>query len=628
MNKAQKLLSVAGAAAALFSVLPVFGLSLVPAAVFSGMLVILVLWQRWNIALATATGILLTVWLLTASQYVIALLKLNGIVYFSLFWFVLSMVALLYLWNRSEVLKKTTTAHSLVWLMPGVVGIIWLGAFFLNVWGLTKVGLTWAMSGDAPTFVTQARDIANLGGNEIWNNAVPVPPALAAVAMISGRDASLVAPTLQHDVTSFALVWAMGIALTSWAFGAVVVSLLKTRALSRWVLNIVGFGASIIPMTWMYSGYATWYGFFNSTIALGVLLLIVLAFIAGRDHPLALLGLYFFAATTMFLVWSPLVVVPVALGAFVFFTNIRSLWKASTSDKVFALVGLIQLLGFALWQALPLLVATQGTSVPGSALLALNGAAIYFRPLYIAGIFAGTVVALFLALWRKQRELLWGLLTLVLSLVAGFAYMVYGSGTFTFPWLYYPSKFIWIAILVLIPIALGSALAWILQFVKNSLFMLVTLAVVALLSFGFIKATAAWGHINAGTETPTIFHQLLVERDVTGIDQTADREVAEEIFALEKQDHLRMLWQSGNQWEDQINFWMLKMWSISDHGALMLGDFTYGVKERNLENLCEVLIEVRTPVELVTQNKNLAEELAVNCPDVSPIVTQLENYRP
>ena len=158
--------------------------------------------------------------------------------------------------------------------------------------------------------------------------------------------------------------------------------------------------------------------------------------------------------------------------------------------------------------------------------------------------------------------------------------------------------------------------------------MLVALAVVALLSFGFIKATAAWGHINAGTETPTIFHQLLVERDVTGIDQTADREVAEEIFALEKQDHLRMLWQSGNQWEDQINFWMLKMWSISDHGALMLGDFTYGVKERNLENLCEVLIEVRTPVELVTKNKNLAEELAVNCPDVSPIVTQLENYRP
>lgn len=611
-----------------FALFPTAGLSLIPAALLFGFLSIALLWQRWNILFAIASGALVTVWLLTASQYFVALLRVDAVVFFNLLWFALSSIVLFLLWVSRKNLRKAKISGLLTWILPAAPGILWITAFFSNLFGFTNVGLTWAMSGDAATFVTQARDIANLGGNEIWNNAVPVPPALAAMAMISGRDMSLVSPTLAHDVESFALVWALGIAFSSWACGALVVALLNTRKLQNWVLYVTGAGASLIPLTWMYSGYATWYGFFNSTIALCVLLIVVLALIGGRNRPLALLGFYFFAVTIMFLVWSPLVVVPVALVVFVFVRNFKNIWKSSIGDWVFACIGLQQLLVFGLWQALPLLVATKGTSVPGSSLLSLNGAAIYFRPIFILAIVAGTVIALSHGLWRRERELFSGLLIVVFTIVAGFGYMIYGSGQFSFPWLYYPSKFIWVGILLLIPIALGAALAWLLPLFNKTYFQVIALLALAGLSFAFFKGTAAWGHINAGTETPTIVHQLLVERDVTGIDQIANSEVAEEIFALERQDHLRMLWQSGNPWEDQINFWMLKMWSISDHGALMLGDFTYGVKERTLANLCEVLVEVRTPVELVTDNAQLAKELVDVCPQVSPQVTQIADYRP
>lgn len=612
----------------IFAFFPIFGLSLVPGAILAGLLLSLVLWQSRGFLMAVASGVLLNVWILTASQYVIALCKLNGTIFFALLWLVMSLLALTYLWIKREQLKQTSARNALVWLLPGAVGVLLLVAFFANIAGATNVGLTWAMSGDSPTFVTQARDIANLGKTEIWNNAVPIPPALAAMAMISGRDSTLVAPTLEHDVTSYALVWILGIALSCWAAGAVVVALLRTRKLPHWVLYVSGIGASVIPLTWFYAGYATWFGFFNSTIALCVLLMLVLAFINGRNHPLALLGVYFFSATTMFLVWSPLVIVPVSLGAFIFFSRFKTLWKTSNGDRVFALVGFVQLVGYALSQALPLLFATQGSSVPGSSLLALTGAAIYFRPIYLAAIYAGTAAALLFALWKRDKELMWGFLVMILGLLLGFGYMIYGSGQFSFPWLYYPSKFIWIGMMMLIPIALGSVLAWLLPYFTKTWTLAAAVVAMALMSFIFFKATAAWGHINGGIEAPTMVHQLLIEREVTAIDQTANREVAAEIFALEKQDHLRFLWKSGNPSEEQINYWMLKMWSISDHGALRLGDFTYGIVERNLENLCGVLTQVNTTSELVTAEPDLKEQLAIACPAMHPIITQVSEYRP
>jgi hypothetical protein len=588
----------------------------------------LILWQSYSTLFSISTAIIFTVWLVTVGQYLVALLSLNGLIFFNILWSMLSFIELAVLWRNRDSFKTTSLSSAAVWLFPGLIGVFWILLFFANLSGFTDVGLTWAMSGDSATFVTQARDIANLGGNEIWNNAVPIPPALVALALISGRDMTLLAPTLAHDVQAYGMVWALGIALTSWACGALVVAILKTRTLPKWILYTAGIGASFIPMTWVYSGYATWYGFFNSTIVLCALFLSVLAFFGGRKRPLALLGFYFFAASVVFLVWSPFIVVPIALGAFVFFRHVKKFRRAPNIDWIVSSVGLFQLLLLAAFQVVPLIIATQSASVPGATLLSLSGAAVYFRPIFIALIFSGSLVALFFGFWKKDREVFWGLTTMLLAILAGFVYMIYGSGKFDFPWLYYPSKFIWVGMLLLIPIALGSILAWILSKNQKSLFLVMVLVFSAVFSFLFFRATAAWGHINAGIETPTVLHQLLIEREVTGIDQTANRSVSEEIFALEKQDHLRMLWQSENPWEDQINFWMLKMWSISDHGALMLGDFTYGLKERTLENLCDLLIEVRTPVELVTANPDLAGDVSRTCPEVKPIITQVESYQP
>ena len=616
-------LTLIGLAASAY--LGVGGVSLVPVAIFSTALWMLVLWQRWNVLLSVSVTVLCSVWALSASQYLIASLRLNAVLYFELLWALLGLVAWLLLLRRRGQLRSTTWAAALVWLAPAIVGAGYLVLYALGAFGWGSVGLTWAMSGDAPTMVTQARDIANLGGNEIWNNAVPLPAALAAMAMIAGRDQSLVLPTLQHDVEAFALVWALAIAFTCWACGALVVAIMRRSARTNWELYIVGLGSALIPLTWFYSGYATYYGFFNSTIALCATLLTVIAFVAAKDKPLVLLGTLFMATTLTFLTWSPLIFVPVGLGIYVFFRNLTTMWRAPAGEILFSVFGLVQILGFIAWQAIPLFFETQGSggsSVPGSTILSLTGAAIYFRPQYIAFIFAATLVTTVLAGWKRYRYEMWGFLVILLALALGFVYMVYGSGDYSFPWLYYPSKFIWVSMQLIIPIALGTGLAWLLGLVSASWLTAIALVVVAGGAFGFFKVTATWGHINGGVETPTALHELFKTKEIFEIDKTPNRDVARQTFALESQDHLRILWQSGNPWEDNINFWLLKMWSISDHGSPRLGDFTYGVQERSLANLCQVLITVKSPVELVTSNPILEQQLSSSCPSVHPFVTK------
>jgi hypothetical protein len=45
----------------------------------------------------------------------------------------------------------------------------------------------------------------------------------------------------------------------------------------------------------------------------------------------------------------------------------------------------------------------------------------------------------------------------------------------------------------------------------------------------------------------------------------------------------------------------------------MLGDFIYGLKERNMTNLCELLVDVKTPVTILTASSALAGEVAKEC---------------
>jgi hypothetical protein len=589
-------------------------ISLVPLVIIVVVLWLIALRRILGFRLAVPVSFLFALWFLAALDYLIAARLLEALSANLLLWGVLGIGAVaLNVWRQEEK-RSWSWADVATWGAPLLGTLAWLSVFAVNGMGGSSVGLAWAMSGDAATFVTQARDIVILGGSEIWNNAVPLAAVLAALAMLSGRDASGLTPALEGDVQGFALAWALCIAASCWIFGAIVVALLREKHVSPWIVIVAGAISSLAPLTWLYAGYAIFFGFFNSTVAVVVASLTMFAFLVGRRRPAVLLGVLFVSSTLTFLAWSPLVVIPLGLALLVVILKAREILGTRGIDLGILLFGFVQLLAFGVWQAVPFFIATQGPPVEGGkSLLASSGAAIYFRPGYLAVVFAGVVLVTALAYVRSNRYVFWGVLTATLSIAAGFAYMVRGSGQFDFPWLYYPSKFIWIGLLVMLPLGLGAALAWALSRTKRAITAVLILTLFAVGGFYFFTKSSTLGNINAGISTPTAFNELLDNREDIQIDRLPGRDVAATVFGLEDQQKLNILWQSGSKHEDQINFWLLKMWSTSAHGNLMLGDFIYGLKERNMTNLCELLVDVKTPVTILTASSALAGEVAKEC---------------
>ena len=610
------------AALVLGNLIGILGISYIPMVLVTALLFVIVSRPKIGGMGAVSTVLIAFVWLIVLLYFLSGAshLSINLLLPISLW--IVSALILVGLF-RGTLFEKLAPGSALVLdASMFVVPLVWVIAASISLFGFGDVGAAWAMSGDSATFLTQARDLINPGTVEIWHNVVPVAAAISSIFMLAAHTNDVTQSVLESDVLGLAGTWIFVFACISWLTAALVVSLIKLNTqVNKWILALAGLGGSLIPFTWFYSGYALSFGFLGASFALLIVFAALLVFLQKEIPPSLKVGVFLFSASAAFFAWTPFVLVPLILIA----TELPTLWRSKASISPFEIgfivVGFLQFVLVFVLQLLPFFLATQQSNLPGGTVLALNGAAVYFRPLFVGGIFVLAVGAFVLGLLKRHKKIFITFVAMELLLGLAFGYLVIASKQIEFPWLYYPSKFIWLVMLILLPLSIGSLLLWALRvklFSRSQFRQVLVVVLVFVVVMVSLRATSAWGHVNAGLQRPDAFSEVIQSRAESSIDQVPNREVAKSIFELENREQLRILWDSDYPNEDQINFWMLKMWSISDHGPLMLGDFIYGTKPKTIDSLCEILIQVGTPIEIITANKNLQKDLLQSCPEVNP----------
>lgn len=612
------------AALIISNVLGLMGISYLPMIIITAILFIFAAHKKISGMAAVSVALIAFVWLVVLLYFLSGAFHISINLLFSISMWIISVFALLSLIQGPKVEKFPFRSSLVPTVSLFIAPLAWVIAATFSLLGFGDVGTAWAMSGDSATFLTQARDLITPGTTEIWHNAVPVAAAISSVFMLAAHSNDLTQPALESDVLGFAATWIFVFACLSWVTGALIVSLVKLNSqVNKWILAFVGFGGTLIPLTWFYSGYALTFGFLGAVFALLIVLTALHIFLQIKLSPSLKIGILFIASSAAFFSWTPFVMVPLILIA----TELPALWMSrnSLSRKELSILffGFIQFILVFVLQLIPFFLATQQSNLPGGTVLALNGAAVYFRPLYIAGIFALAAASFVLGLLKRHKKIFFTMVLMELFLGLAFVYLILASRQFEFPWLYYPSKFIWLVMLILLPLSIGALLIWALRvqfFSRTQPRQVVVVISVFLVVMFSLRATSAWGHVNAGLHRPNVFSEVLQLRKESSIDQVPNREVAKKIFQLENREKLRILWESNFPKEDQINFWMLKMWSISDHGPLMLGDFIYGTKPKTVDSLCEILRQVSSPTEIITANEDLQAGLFEICPEAKPLI--------
>jgi hypothetical protein len=467
----------------------------------------------------------------------------------------------------------------------------------------------WVMNGDSANNLRFARaDVViagiQLGGSE---NPVPLPAGLLALAMSAGRSSVSPALLLRHDLGEFVAVWAGVIAIFCIAVGAVVSSAIPaSQPRIRWAVGALG---SVLPMTWLVLGYPIEYGFFNTHIAIVVVLCSWLVFRMSSTRPaIAWAGLTL-ASTLLLTVWSPLVLLPISLMLTIFLRGPRALWRSSMVGRVLAIVGTAQLALFGLIVTLPTLFV-QGK------FLGMGGAAYPFSKIVLPALAVAAVVLAVAARRRIGALQMQGLIAAVVAFGLAYAVLGFAARGSADPLLsYYPAKMMWVALIVILVIGLALALGLMASWRLRA----ATIIAIA----GLVVATVTFvqtAPINKTQYPLTNPIKHMLRGDLYGPGDRAARTI------LQFADPARptILWKSGQSEEAGVNFWVLQMQAAYGPSGLGLRKAGYGEYDVNKPaDLCKIVRQIGEPTRVITADTSLARALASDCPtldiDVAPV---------
>lgn len=302
--------------------------------------------------------------------------------------------------------------------------------------GTSKIA--WAMSNDAVTSVLFARHMISDGGMNpgVHTNPVPLPYELLGAVMEPGRENASTS-LLQHDVEAMAQLWILFILLSSLLCGIIAVRLIRPgRPVLRFAAGIAG---GLFPLTWYVTGYTIEYGFFNATIAIVLLLAGWLIWQEGARHPVAAFCLLLVTSTALLGSWGPLAFLTLALAAVLFATRWRLFVReSSVASRALVIVSVLQVGLYGLLVTVPDFLREA---------VALGGEGGMFK-MSSASLAISAGVAILLALAASHlsgsREMLIGLVTVLVASLPVLAYFLWARRDAANLWGYYPAKFAWV----------------------------------------------------------------------------------------------------------------------------------------------------------------------------------------
>jgi hypothetical protein len=557
--------------------------------------------RRWGPGLGIASSVLGAGVLLLAQMILSAIVGVPIAVGSLVVWTILALAAALLLAKGDTAGRHARVAgFARAWLPPLLGPASWAIVMILTVVLPSASRFSWVMMGDSANNILFARETTysdgiRLGGDE---NPVPLPAALIALAMSAGRAATPLSELLRHDIAAFALVWGMIVALACYLAG--VSASICVESSRRWLVAVVGAGASLIPLSWFVTGYPIEYGFFNAHVALVVVFASWIAAKSSAGNPALALSALLAGCTLMLAVWSPLVLVPLALVLGVFLRNRRELLALRGRQLVLPIVAVVQLAIFGIVGTLPSLVA-QGGFLSG-----VGGIVPFPRTIIIVAAVGSLAVAGF-ALWRKRADVAIALASVVAAGVVGIGVLLFLSRAQPSPWTYYPTKLAWLMTIVFAVVALGT-LVGVLPLMRPFLLSLVVLC----LGVGTLGAL-----YYAARSVPSFVGHDPIPR-ILADDFGANDDVAERIFSLSDPESPHLLWKSADPAEGSINFWLLQMRADPTKEHRDLRVFAYGHGD-SVDDLCDIVTAMGGRVTVITADSSLPAAVAAACPAAATV---------
>lgn len=517
-------------------------------------------------------------------------------------WAVLGLIGSFILWRLGRSVHFDLAAALWAWSPASLGSLVWLGVMTATNFVPGAARLSWLMQGDSANNVLFAREILGEGGVAIGASAnpVPLPSALMAIVMEVGRGSISSSMLTLHDLSAFAQVWIIVVAGVCFFTGAVVSKLASLAGGSPRIAGILAAGGSLIPLSWFVTGYPFDYGFFNTSVALLVMMAAILCYFGTGAKAGFSIAVLLFAATLLLAIWSPLVLLPLGLTLALVLTRGKKILRDGVLSIVIDSIALLQLALYGLLIVLPGLVAqSQFLSAPGGAFA--------FRRWVLFALAAACLLVVLIVFRRLRDPVVVGVAAIVTACLTSLGALLFITRDAANPWSYYPLKCAWLGSVVLAVLLVGLAGAFVARYLSKIWIRALGVAVIAVVTIGFLH----W----SPTASPGFVWREPLPKILAGEYLGSGDQVTDRIVKLANPKQANFLWKSGSEYEGSINFWVLQLWADSMSKNIDLKRMAYGMYDpKDTKSLCTVVTLMGGRVDVYTRDPNLATELDAACP--------------
>lgn len=480
---------------------------------------------------------------------------------------------------------------------PLLIGLAPVGAIILALLVAVVVSggtrLTWALQNDAVWNTMTARFIwLDHGVTAARPNASPLTSALLAGSFAPGRSATQPLDLLQHDVTRQAELWLLLILVTCVLAGAVAFrSLDRLAPVAR---TIAVFAVACLPLGWYVAGYAIQFGFFNATVTVLLLLCAWIAWHSASTAPTRAVVILALVSVAVLATWAPIAALPVSLIVAVLATAGRAWWTTLPRRLPVLIVSALAVAGYALGATLPDLLREGGALAAEGAMFALMPRQV----LLVVGVTVTGVVAA--AIVRRERRAALGVGVVVVAAGLVITFLMLQRRGLASLWGYYPAKFAWLVLILLLVILAVSLLGWATGRAPR--------VVLALLGSGLV--VGALTSIPSPTADALRALPSIVAPEAVGVDS----ETPLLLFSLSDPRDKTIIAQYGLSTgaEQFVNGWLIQQGAMAAQDPIRA--YAYVLDGTSAEQLCTVARLWGGGVTIRTLNADLVGAIGDTCP--------------
>jgi len=570
----------------------------------------IVLGPRWGSMLAApVVSISLAILILTTLTVTPALTVSMGAIVLSELALAAS-IAIAVLANDRRRPRRPSGRSVAVWAASFAGAVVWAAVRAISPLVPGAPTMAWAMEGDATNNLHYARVIVADNGILVGRSENPVPVTAASVSLPLSVDSWFPGgASLEPQLVALGSVWTVVLAIGCVVMGLTCASLLS-RSSVRLAAIVAGIG-SFLPLTWFVGSLPMEFGYFNMPFATATALTAWLVFAASPRSPVVALTALVGCATLLLLTWSPILLIPVALGTVVAVVYRRELRRV----RGLRLAALLVFSGVFVYYASALTIPSFFVSTEA---LGAPGQGYPNSPLALVGLMAVCLVIAGASRSRHSFPLFPGTVALVVSSYAAVAIMLFLSRDLFDVWTsYYVAKVIWLLTVLFIPVTTSMVVATASRLRSTS----ARTAIVVATAASAVAACAALAPMPS--DTGGYVARQPVDRILGGhVWHTGDAAV-HVISELARRDEVAILWQSESPDEALINYWAIDAAGGAIDGDDELRAFSYseysafrhtGTHDATAKNaLCHMLRDPSRSLVVYTANRDLEAEFAASC---------------